>query len=699
MSDPVNLSVEDGIAFVIIDNPPVNALSGRVAAGLHDRVTEAAADPAVIAIVLTAVGRTFIAGADITEFGGEGPAVDVHAVLAALEDCAKPVVAALHGTIYGGGLEVAMACHYRIADDAARLGLPEVKLGLLPGAGGTQRLPRLIGVAPALEMISTGKPVTAQDALNLGLVDRLSKGDVRTVAARFAATVARQKSPPPRTRTRTVISPAPGFWDEAATRIGKSLRGLPAGPHILACVRAAVERLFNEGLDLEGRAFAACVQSRESEALRHLFFAERRAARIKDIPRDTAARPITRVGVIGAGTMGGGIAMCFASAGYPVTLVDINEAALTRGLSTIQGNYAASVAKGRLAAIDRDAALSRISTATDYAAFANADLVIEAAFEDMDLKRRIFRDLDRVCRPGAILASNTSTLNIDQMAAATARPGDVLGLHFFSPANVMRLLEVVRGAATAPDVMATAMDLARRIGKVAVVSGVCDGFIGNRMVAGYGREANLLMLEGVEPARIDKALTEFGFPMGPIAMGDMVGLDIGVKAAAEAEKAGRRSDDPRPGIIAKRLVAAGRLGQKTSAGFYRYEAGNRRPLPDSAALAIIADAARELGIEPRVIDDQEIVDRCVLPLVNEAARILAEGIAQRPGDIDIVWVNGYGFPSLHGGPLFHADTIGLPKVLDRIRQFQDRHGPRYWTPAPLLETLVAEGRRFAELED
>ncbi|MFY8093797.1 MAG: 3-hydroxyacyl-CoA dehydrogenase NAD-binding domain-containing protein [Niveispirillum sp.] len=699
MSDPVNLSVEDGIAFVIIDNPPVNALSGRVAAGLRDRVTEAAADPAVIAIVLTAFGRTFIAGADITEFGGDGPTVDVHAVLAVLEDCAKPVVAALHGTIYGGGLEVAMACHYRIADDAARLGLPEVKLGLLPGAGGTQRLPRLIGVAPALEMISTGKPVTAQDALNLGLVDRLSKGDVRTVAARFAATVARQKSPPPRTRTRTVIPPAPSFWDEAAARIGKSLRGLPAGPHILACVRAAVERPFKEGLDLEGQAFAACVRSRESEALRHLFFAERRAARIKDIPRDTPTRPIARVGVIGAGTMGGGIAMCFASAGYPVTLVDINEAALTRGLSTIQGNYAASVAKGRLAAIDRDAALSRIRTATDYAAFTDADLVIEAAFEDMDLKLLIFRDLDRVCRPGAILASNTSTLNIDQMAAATARPGDVLGLHFFSPANVMRLLEVVRGAATTPDVMATAMDLARRLGKVAVVSGVCDGFIGNRMVAGYGREANLLMLEGVEPARIDKALTEFGFPMGPIAMGDMVGLDIGVKAAAEAEKAGRGSDDPRPGIIAKRLVAAGRLGQKTGAGLYRYEPGGRRPLPDPAALAIIADAARELGIEPRDIDDQEIVDRCILPLVNEAARILAEGIAQRPGDIDIVWVNGYGFPSLHGGPLFHADTIGLPKVLDRIRQFQDRHGPRYWTPAPLLETLVAEGRRFAELED
>ena len=438
-------------------------------------------------------------------------------------------------------------------------------------------------------------------------------------------------------------------------------------------------------------------QPGETPALRHLRDAEREAAHIPGIPADTPLRDIRRVGIVGAGTMGGGIAMCFANAGYDVVLVDVTEAAVEKGLATIRANYLSSVRKGKLAPEIAEANVARIAGATVHQALADADLVVEAVYENMDLKRDIFRSLDAVCRPGAILATNTSTLDVDRIAEATGRPGDVLGLHFFSPANVMRLLEVVRGAKTAGDVLATAMDLARRIRKVAVVSGVCEGFIGNRMVAGYGREAGYLLLEGASPQQIDRALMAFGFPMGPIAMGDMAGIDIGVKAADEALKAGARPGDPRDGRIARRLVALGRLGQKTGAGFYRYAPGDRTPQPDPEVEAIIAEEAAALGIKRREIDDAEIVERCVYPLVNEAARILEEGIALRPGDVDVVWVNGYGFPAARGGPLFHADTVGLPKVLETIRRFHATLGGDHWRPAPLLERLVAENRRFADL--
>ena len=697
MTGPVTLRREGDVALVVIDNPPVNALSGAVAEGIAACVAEAGRDGAVDAVVLICAGRTFIAGADIAAFDGQVSATDSQAVLGVIEDCPKPVVAALHGTAFGGGLEVALACHYRVALPDARVGLPEVKLGLLPGAGGTQRLPRLIGVEAALDMILSGRSVPAAEALRLGLVDRLLEGELHAGAVAFAREMAAARGLHPRLRDRAAEPRPAEFWEQARRRAQAAARGHVAPGHIVDCVRAATEQPFDQGVRLEAERFLACVTSRESQALRHLFFAEREAAKIPDVPRDTPVREVRRVGVVGAGTMGGGIAMCFAGAGFEVVLVDVAAEAVEKGLSAIRANYQASVRKGRLEQGAVDAALARIRGATGHAALADADLVIEAVFENMALKQEIFRSLDAVCRPGAILATNTSTLDVDRIAAATGRPGDVLGLHFFSPANVMRLLEVVRGAATAKDVLATAMQLARRIGKVAVVSGVCEGFIGNRMVAGYGREAGYLLLEGAAPQQIDRALVEFGFPMGPVAMGDLAGIDIGVKAADEAAKAGRGSADPRDGRVARRLVAMGRLGQKTGAGMYRYRPGDRTPQPDPEVEAIIAEEAAALGIARRPVSDGEIVERCVYPLVNEAARILEEGIALRPGDVDTVWVNGYGFPAFRGGPLFHADTVGLPEVLGAIRRYHDTLGGDHWRPAPLLVRLVQEGRRFADL--
>jgi 3-hydroxyacyl-CoA dehydrogenase len=688
------------IGVIKIDSPPVNALSQKVRVGIMQALQSAIDDPATQAIVLKCAGRTFIAGADIREFGKPPVAPYLPEVVAALEACPKPVVAAIHGTALGGGFEIALGCHYRVASSDARVGLPEVKLGLLPGAGGTQRLPRLIGVEAALPFMVSGDPVASDKALGLGAVDQVVKHDLLSEAIAFAERLL-DEGAPLRRLGEVRIDPASvpeNYFNDFRAANARKMRGYFSPEQIISAVRAAVELDFAAGMAHERVLFEECLRSSESVALRHVFFAEREAARVAGLEADTPLREINSVGLIGAGTMGGGIAMNFANQGIPVHIVDVDAAAIERGLTVVRGNYMGGVKKGRMTEAQLEKLMQLFIPTTDYAELAGVDLVIEAAYENMNIKKDVFKHLDRVCKPGAILASNTSTLNLDEIARATSRPRDVVGMHFFSPANVMRLLEVVRGARTAPDVLATIMKLAKQIGKVGVVSGVCHGFIGNRMLEGYIREAGLMLLEGARPEQIDKVLYEFGMPMGPIAMGDLAGIDVGAKVREERRRNGTFPADERFGLVADKLVAMGRCGQKTGAGVYHYEAGSRTPVPDPEVQALIQREAQRLRIEQRNIDDEEILTRCIYPLINEGARILEERIAQRAGDIDVVWINGYGFPPYRGGPMHYADQVGLDKIHRRICEFRDTLGNEfgYWNPAPLLERLAREGGRFAD---
>ena len=692
MTEPVSYRLAGKVGVVTIDNPPVNAFAHAVRKALLSRILEAGEDEGSAAILIACAGRTFVAGADINEFDKPPEDPWLPEVLEAVEACPKPVVTAVHGTALGGGFELVLASHYRCALASARVGLPEVHLGLLPGAGGTQRTPRLAGAEAALELMTGGRPIDARKALSLGLIDRVFDDELEKHALAWCEELIDSGSGPRRVSELSVAGVDAALFDEARQRLGRRARGQLAPQKIVDCVEAATRMPFAEGAAFERERFGECLESPQSAAMRHLFFAEREAAKLKDVPRTTAARDIGSVGVIGAGTMGGGIAMSCANAGIPVKLLDVDDAGLERGLGVIESNYAISVQKGRLDAGEAQRRRERIEGTTDYADLADVDLVIEAVFEDPELKKRIFGKLDGVCKAGAILATNTSYQDVDEIAAATARPGDCLGLHFFSPANVMKLLEIVRGAETADDVLTTAIRFAKAIRKVPVVARVCYGFIGNRMFNPYIRESQQLLLEGATPESVDAALYEFGMAMGPIAVSDLAGLDIGYKARMALPEDRRGSDVPF--TVADRLVEQGRLGQKSGAGFYNYDPKTRRATPEPAVEEMIEQASRELGIERRSIDAAEIVERCVFALVNEGLRILEEGIAQRPGDVDIVYLYGYGFPAYRGGPLFYADSVGLDKVLERVREFDERFGSG--KPAPLLEALVAKGSSIAE---
>jgi 3-hydroxyacyl-CoA dehydrogenase len=685
----INASIDlrrDGrIAIVIADNPPVNALKHEVRSGLSQALRQAGDDASVEAVVIACAGRTFFAGADISEFGQPPQAPSLGEVIAQIEAMPKPVVAALHGTALGGGFELALACHFRVAASAARMGLPEVKLGLLPGAGGTQRLPRLIGPEKALRMIVTGEPLGAAQALADGIVDEIAAGDLNTAATAFGRRAVAERRPLRLIRDRDDKLIGEGFADAAAT-LTQRLRGREAPAACVEAVRNAIVLPFEEGLRRESELFQKLVAGDQSKAQRHVFFAEREAAKVPGMPEGTKPRPIARAAVIGAGTMGGGIAMCFANAGIPVTLIETGDDLLHKGLDRIVANYRATVARGGLGPDEMERRIGLIAGAVGLDAAGEAEIVIEAVFEDMNLKRRVFAELDRVAKPGALLATNTSTLDVDAIAGATSRPQDVVGTHFFSPANVMRLLEIVRGAESAPDALATALALARRLGKVPAVVGVCYGFVGNRMLARRSVEAERLLLEGALPHEVEAALVEFGLPMGPFAMMDLAGLDVGwLIRKSRGEHA----------VIEDALCEAGHFGQKTGKGYFRYQAGSRAPIPDPEVERIILDASAELGIARRKIEPTEIVERTIFPMINEGARILDEGIAARPGDIDVIWVYGYGWPVWRGGPMYYADRIGLEQVRDRLSFYAGRSGDDSLRPAALITRLVAEGRGFA----
>jgi 3-hydroxyacyl-CoA dehydrogenase len=672
VSELVTLKRHDDIAVVTIDNPPVNALSPGVPEGIRDHVSAAAADPAVKAIVVIGAGSTFIAGADIREFAkitaGHRLDMDLAGIILQIENSPKPVIMALHGTALGGGLEVAMGGHYRVIAPSGQVGQPEVKIGLIPGAAGTQRLPRLAGLDKAMEMCTRGEPVGAAEALKFGIVDRIIEGDLLTGAIAFAREVADR--PIHRTRDRLVT-----ITDIAAHG--------PDSPAAIA-VLASANRSFEEGCQLERELFEQCLHSTESKALIHAFFGERTVAKIPDIPKDTPVMEIRRAAVIGAGTMGGGIAMTYANAGIPVLLREANQDALDRGMAIIRKNYANSVQKGRFSQEVMDRRLSLITPQLTFQGFEEADVIVEAVFENMALKKSVFAQIDSIAKPTCILATNTSTLDIDEIASATKRPGTVVGHHFFSPAHVMKLLEVVRGNATAKSVLATSMALGRKLKKIAVLAGNCPGFIGNRMIYVYLREAQFLVEEGASVEDVNGALTDFGMAMGPLAMSDLAGIDVGWRIRQES----KHSEKPgvRQPLVADKLYELGRYGQKTGRGWSLYDA-NRKPSPDPETAALIERTAREAGIPRRHIESSEIVDRCIMSLINEGAKILEEGIALRAVDIDVVYLNGYGFPRQRGGPMFYADTIGLTSVLKRIEAFGHE-------PAPLIRKLAAEGKTF-----
>ena len=687
----VDLDRRGRIAVLTVNNPPVNALSHGVRLGLRDGLRQAGADPAVGAIVIVCAGRTFIAGADITEFGKPPKEPGLHEVLDLIEKGSKPVVAAVHGTALGGGLEVALACHWRVGVKAARFGQPEVKLGLLPGAGGTQRLPRVVGVPKALQMIVGGDPIGGEEAQRLGLVDELVDGDLAAAGVAFAEKVLAEKRPLRKVRDMTekiaAVSGKPEVFAEFRKSVARQTRGFRAPESCIKAVEAAVALPFDEGLKRERELFLELLNSAESKAQRHVFFAEREAAKIPDVPPDTPTLEIKKAAVLGAGTMGGGIAMNFASVGIPVTVVEVNREALERGLGVVRKNYEATASKGRLTAADVETRMGLIQGTTDWGPLADADIVIEAVFEEMPIKKEVFAKLDKLCKGDAVLATNTSTLDVNEIAASTARPESVIGMHFFSPANVMRLLEVVRGAKTSKVAIATAMAVGRRIGKVPVCVGVCYGFVGNRMLHQRGREAEKLILEGALPQQVDRVLYDFGFPMGPFAMGDLAGLDVGWRI-----RKGRGVKSP----VADRICELGRFGQKTGAGYFRYEKGDRTPKPDPEVEKIILEVAREQGLQRRAIADQEILERLLYPMVNEGARILEEKIAIRASDIDVIWIYGYGWPVYRGGPMFWADSVGLKAIRDRMREFGQR-GAEGWEPAALLRRLADEGKGFRDL--
>jgi len=697
MSDLVAFEKQGSVGVITVNNPPVNALSQGVRQGLTDAIAKGVADPGVTAMVIIGGGRTFIAGADIREFGKPPLPPGLHSVLDAIEASPKPVVAAIHGTALGGGLEVCLACHYRVAVAAGQVGLPEVKLGLLPGAGGTQRLPRVAGVEAALKMIVSGDPVRAPRAKELGIVDEVVGDDLRADAVAFAERVVAEKRPLKKISAMDdKLAPAranPGLFDAFRKSIEREARGYLAPFKCIEAVQAAVTLPFAEGLKKERALFQECMASPQSKGQIHAFFAEREATKIPDVPPGTPSKKIERAAVIGAGTMGGGIAMNFANAGIPVTVVEVAQDVLDRGLAVVRKNYAATVEKGRLSQADMDKRMGLITGSLDRAAVREADIVIEAVFEEMGVKKEVFAALDKIAKPGAVLASNTSTLDIDQIASATSRPEAVIGTHFFSPANVMRLLELVRGAKTSKETIATSAELARRIGKVWVLAGNCDGFIGNRMLHPYLREAEFLVEEGASPQQVDKVIYDFGFAMGPFAMQDLAGLDVGWRI--RKAKAATRRKDLRYSQVGDKLCEQGRFGQKTGAGWYRYEAGSRTPKPDPEVEAVIAACAKDGGIARRTVGDEEVLARCLWALVNEGARILEEGIAFRASDIDVTYLYGYGFPRYRGGPMFYADQVGLKKVYADVAAFHTRHGEP-WTPAPLLERLAKEGKGFRD---
>jgi 3-hydroxyacyl-CoA dehydrogenase len=683
-----DLSIEGEVALVTINSPPVNALSQPVREGLKRGVEAAEANGAVKAIVIICDGRTFIAGADISEFGKPPAPPHLPEALDAMENASKPVIAALHGTALGGGFEVALTAHYRIAVPSAKCGLPEIKLGIIPGAGGTQRLPRLIGAEKALDVILSGTPFGAREAKEWGVVDELAEeGKLRESAVAYARRLIAENAPLKKVRDRSdKIEPArgrPEIFEAIRKANAKKFRGFEAWEKAIESVKNAADLPFDEGMAKERALFASLVVTTQSKAQRYVFFAERQAAKVADIPADTPTRKIAKVGVIGAGTMGGGIAMNFLSAGIPVSIVETSKEALDRGVSIMRRNYENSAKKGRLTIPEVEERMGRLSPTLDFNALADADLVIEAVFEDMDLKKSVFERLDSIAKPGAILASNTSYLDVDAIAAKTKRPEDVLGTHFFSPANVMRLLEIVRGAKTSKSVLATITQLAPKIGKVGVVVGVCHGFVGNRMLAQRQREAMKLVLEGATPWDVDRALVDFGLPMGPFAMTDLAGLDIGWSASTSKRA-----------TIREILCEEGRRGQKTGAGFYDYDEA-RTPKPSTHVEAIIREFAAFKGIEQRKIGNAEILERCIYPMINEGAKILEEGKAQRASDIDIVWIYGYGWPVYRGGPMFYADTTGLKTVLAKLKAFQAKFDDDF-KPAALLEKLAAEGGTFTK---
>jgi 3-hydroxyacyl-CoA dehydrogenase len=698
MGDLVQFTKSANVGVITINNPPVNALSPGVPEGISEAIDQLQKDDGLKAAVLIGGGSTFIAGADIKELAkmaaGKPRGAGLLPLLLKIEDCRKPVVVAIHGTALGGGMEVALACHYRVAVRSAKVGQPEVKLGIIPGAAGTQRLPRLAGVAKAVEMCAEGGPISADEATRFGIIDKLIEGDLLAGAIAFAQEIAAKPAPKTRERNNRLGTPeqnAPIFA-VARENVRKRHRGLMAPLAAIDAVEATTKLSFELGCQVEQRLFAECLVSSQAKALMHVFFAEREVAKIPDVPKETSLIPVKTAGVVGAGTMGGGISMVLANAGIPVLVKEADQAALDRGMANIQKNYANSVKRGRFTQQFVDERLKLIQPTLSLDGFANVDLVIEAVFEGMALKKEVFAQLDKICKSGAILASNTSTLNIDEIASATTRPQSVIGTHFFSPANVMRLLEIVRGKATSKEVIATCMQLSKKLGKVGVLVGNCRGFVGNRMFHPYVRESVFLLEEGAGVQDVDSALYDFGMAMGPLAVGDLAGLDVGWRIRKEyrhLEKPGIRQ-----AFAGDRLCELGRHGQKTGAGWYKYDE-NRRAIPDPEVAALVKKWAAEAGIKQRQIGREEIVDRCLYALVNEGARILEEGYALRAGDIDIIYINGYGFPAHRGGPMWYADTVGLKKVYDRVREFHQQHG-ELWEPAPLLKQLAEQGKTFAE---
>jgi 3-hydroxyacyl-CoA dehydrogenase len=721
MSELVTLTKDRGIAIITVTNPPVNALSPVVPEGIQSCLEDARADPSVEAIVLRGGGRTFIAGADIKEFGKitsgqKSREIGLQPMLLALEDFPKPVVCAIHGTAFGGGLETAMACHHRVAVATAQLGQPEVKLGLIPGAGGTQRLPRLVGPAKAAEMCATGEPISAADALRSGLIDKIIDGDLLPGAVAFAREMAAKGGPPRKTRELPIprpVAPRPKPGMESGVRrvrvrqahlaalaavreaVRKRARGMMAPLKAVDAVEAAVMLPFAEGLKKEAELFEECLFSDQSKALIHVFFGERIVGKIPGLAKNTPVLPIKRAAVVGAGTMGAGIAMTYANAGIPVILKEVSEEFLERGFERIRKTYAASVEKGRLTQQQVNQRLALIQPTLTYERFQEADIIVEAVFEEMALKKQVFAELEKAARADAILASNTSTLDIDEIAAATSRPERVIGHHFFSPANVMRLLEIVRGKKTAPELIATSLALAKTLGKIGVLVGNCRGFVGNRMFHCYQREAQFLLEEGAGVEQVDGALVEFGMAMGPLAVGDLAGLDVSWRIRKEHQHLTPKGE--RVPLVADRLCEMGRFGQKTRRGWYRYEDATRKPHPDPEVAKLIEECAKDAGIRRRAISTTEILERTLYALINEGAKILEEGIALRAVDIDIIYINGYGFPAYRGGPMWYADTVGLKVILDRICAFAEQHGT-LWEPAGLLKRLVEAGKNFADFD-
>jgi 3-hydroxyacyl-CoA dehydrogenase len=688
INEVTELSRHDDIAVVTLNYPPVNALSAVLRTGLSEALKQAVGDTSIKAIVLICAGRTFIAGADISEFGRARTGPSLLDLEKAAEDSPKPVVAAIHGTALGGGLELALCAHYRVAVPSAVCGLPEVNIGLLPGGGGTQRLPRLVGVAKALEMVTSGQHVPARECLEAGLIDALTKEDqLKEGALAFARSLIDEHRPLRKVRDQQdKIAPArerPQLFNEFRRAHARKFRGFKAPEYNIRCIEAAVNLPFEEGLKVERSLFAELISGPQSAAQRYYFFAERAANKIPDVPNDTPTLPVRSVGIIGAGTMGGGIAMNFANVGIPVTMVEVAQDALDRGVKTVRANYERSAKSGRFSMADVEQRMQLITGSLDFGALRTADLIIEAVFERMDIKKDVFARLDALAKPNAILATNTSALNVDEIASATRRPESVIGLHFFSPANVMKLLEIVRGAKTGKSVIATSMKLARHINKIAVLVGVCPGFVGNRMLRQRGIQTQKLLLEGVLPWDIDRVLYDFGFPMGPFAMSDLAGLDIGwSKESSKGE------------TIRDILCEMGRRGQKTRAGYYDYD-DNRNSRPSPVTEQVIKEFVSKSGGTPRAVPDEEILERSLYPMINEGAKILAEKMAIRASDIDVVWVNGYGWPVYRGGPMYYADQLGLEKVLARLKEFQRSFGDSF-QPAPLLEQLAAEGRKFAD---